>query len=167
MSRIYIGDTNVWIHFQQGGLLDELFQLPFTFCSTQNVMDELIKMDGACLLERGLVVEAIDESEIDRLNALRIAHRNSSIADVSCYLLATITGWPLLTSDGPLRAQALKDGIEVHGALWLLDQLVGHGVIAPASAAAALEDMLSEGARFPKRECDARRVAWSRKKPAE
>jgi hypothetical protein len=46
---------------------------------------------------------------------------NSSLADVSCYQLAKDTSRPLLTGDGQLRRQAIKDGLDVHGALWLLD----------------------------------------------
>lgn len=38
MSRIYISDTNIWIDFNNAGLLNELFQLPLTFCCTEFVL---------------------------------------------------------------------------------------------------------------------------------
>lgn len=69
-------------------------------------------------------------------------------------------GLPLLTGDGQLRKQAAKDGIEVRGALWLLDQLVEHQIIATAHAAAALQAMLDAGARLPPAECEQRMVVW-------
>ncbi len=84
-----------------------------------------------------------------RLFSLKIEHNNSSLADVSCYLLAQQTGRPLLTGDGKLRKQAQKDGLQVHGALWLLDLMVDCQVVGLQQAADALEDMLMRGARLP------------------
>lgn len=96
-----------------------------------------------------------------RLFKLKVAHNNSSVADVSCYLLAQDTGRPLLTGDGRLRKQAMRDGLEVFGALWLLDQLVAHGVVSPAQAGQGLQAMLAHGARLPPAECQLRMDAWS------
>lgn len=59
-----------------------------------------------------------------------------------------------------MRRQAAKDGLEVRGALWLLDQLVAHDIIATAHAAAALQAMLDAGARLPQAECAQRLAAW-------
>lgn len=64
------------------------------------------------------------------------------MADVSYYLLAHTTGRPLLTGDGKLRRQAQKEGIQVRGALWLLDLMTEHHTITSSVAAQALENML-------------------------
>jgi len=82
------------------------------------------------------------------------------LADVSCYLLAQETGRPLLTGDGKLRRQALRDGLQVRGALWLLDLMIEYHVIAPQQAAQALDHMLEHGARLPLSECEARLLHW-------
>ncbi|WP_253207568.1 MULTISPECIES: type II toxin-antitoxin system VapC family toxin [unclassified Pseudomonas] len=121
MSLIYISDTNIWIDFRNAGLLEHMFRLPFTLCCTDFVMHELEDFAHDELLAQGLVVESFDERGVQKLWALKIAHNNSALADVSCYLLAQITGRPLLTGDGKLRRQAIQDGLQVHGALWLLD----------------------------------------------
>lgn len=160
MQRIYISDTNIWIDFGHAGLLDALFALPFTFVSTEFVMGELSQPAPAGLLARGLVVETLDEAAVAQLFGLMAQHHNSSLADVSCYLVAKTQGRPLLTGDGRLRKQAAKDGLEVRGALWLLDQLVDHEIIATAHAAAALQAMLDAGARLPQAECVQRLAAW-------
>ncbi|MGE8148769.1 type II toxin-antitoxin system VapC family toxin [Pseudomonas frederiksbergensis] len=112
------------------------------------------------LLAHGLIVESFDGAGVARLFSLKIEHNNSSLADVSCYLLAQESGRPLLTGDGKLRRQAQRDGLQVHGALWLLDLMVEHGVIPPAHAADALDNMLEHGARLPSGECDARLSNW-------
>jgi len=160
MSRIYISDTNIWIDFNNAGILDELFQLPFSLCCTDFVLAELNGDDQAKLRALGLLVEPMDATSVSKLSALMAAHNNSSLADVSCYQLAQETGRPLLTGDGRLRKQALKDGLEVYGALWLLDCLVEHAVIAPGHAADCLESMLAQNARLPHTECQKRLHLW-------
>ncbi|CAI8924943.1 MULTISPECIES: nucleotide-binding protein [Pseudomonas] len=160
MSLIYISDTNIWIDFRNAGLLEQMFSLPFTLCCTDFVMYELDDFSHDELLDRGLIVESFDEAGVIRLSGLRIEHNNSSLADVSCYLLAQETGRPLLTGDGRLRRQAQRDGLQVHGALWLLDLMVEHQVIDETEAANALAHMLEHGARLPIGECETRLSRW-------
>jgi rRNA-processing protein FCF1 len=159
-QQVYISDTNIWIDFRNAGLLDALFDLPFELCSTDFVLNELEDFDPAALVAQGLVVHALDEAATVRLFDLMDAHNNSSLADVSCYLLAQETGYPLLTGDGRLRKQATQDGIQVYGVLWLLDQLVACEVISGPGAAEGLKAMLGNGARLPQTECQARLRAW-------
>lgn len=161
MSLIYISDTNIWIDFRNAGLLEPLFQLPFDLCSTDFVVAELEDFDLDGLVDHGLIITALSESQIQELGALTREHNNSSLADVSCYLLARQTGHPLLTGDGRLRKRAIRDGLKVHGALWLLDQLVSDEIIDRLRAHQALTTMLAASARLPKTECDARLAAWS------
>ncbi|WP_460119626.1 PIN domain-containing protein [Pseudomonas sp. S2_C03] len=160
MSLIYISDTNIWIDFRNAGLLDQMFSLPFTLCCTDFVLHELEDFCVDELVSHGLLVESFDESGVTRLFGLKMEHNNSSLADVSCYLLAKQTGRPLLTGDGKLRRQAQRDGLKVHGALWLLDLMIEHQAISPTEAADALIDMLERGARLPSGECDTRLSHW-------
>lgn len=160
MTLIYISDTNIWIDFRNAGLLDQMFRLPFTLCCTDFVLHELEDFPHDELLAHGLMVETFDGAGVARLFSLKIEHNNSSLADVSCYLLAQESGRPLLTGDCKLRRQAQRDGLQVHGALWLLDLMVEHGVIPPTQAADALDNMLEHGARLPSSECDARLSHW-------
>lgn len=160
MSLIYISDTNIWIDFRNAGLLKYMFRLPLTFCCTDFVMHELEDFPHDELLAQGLVVESFDEGGVQKLLGLRVEHNNSSLADVSCYLLAQSTGRPLLTGDGKLRRQAIRDGLQVHGALWLLDLMVEHQVLDAIDAATALEHMLADGARLPASECQIRLLGW-------
>lgn len=160
MQCLYISDTNIWIDFGRAGLLDALFALPFTFVSTDFVVGELSHPTPDGLLSRGLVVETLAEDLVAQLFGLMAEHGNSSLADVSCYLVAKTRGVPLLTGDGRLRKQAMKDGVQVHGALWLLDQLVARQLIPAAQAAAALLAMLDAGARLPEAACAQRLAGW-------
>jgi predicted nucleic acid-binding protein len=161
-QQVYISDTNIWIDLRHAGLLETLFDLPFTFCCTDFVVAELEDFDQQALQAQGLLVSTLDSADTQRLFTLMSEHNNSSLADVSCYLLAKDTGHPLLTGDGRLRKQALGDGLTVYGALWLLDQMVAHKVITAAKAAQALEKMLQAGARLPANECQHRITAWKK-----
>jgi len=160
-QQVYISDTNIWIDLRNAGLLDALFDLPFTLCCTDFVLGELEDFDHDHLLAMGLVVETLDEQATAALFPLMQAHNNSSLADLSCYQLAQQTGRPLLTGDGRLRKQAKADGLQVHGVLWLLDQLVAHQVIGPKNAAGHLQSMLDSGARLPAAECQKRLTLWT------
>lgn len=164
-QQVYISDTNIWIDFRNAGLLVSLFDLPFTLCCTDFVLRELEDVDSGKLIEHGLLVQTLDEKATPLLFSLMAAHNNSSLADVSCYLLSKETGFPLLTGDGRLRKQAQKDGLQVHGALWLLDKLVEHRVVAPEMAAAGLQRMLDSGARLPRGDCQSRFLLWNKVPP--
>lgn len=159
--QVYISDTNIWIDLRNAGLLDAMFDLPLTLCCTDFVLSELKDFDHQHLLARGLVVETLDELATAALFPLMQAHNNSSLADLSCYQLAQQTGHALLTGDGRLRKQAKADGLQVHGALWLLDQMVMHQIIEPKNAAASLQSMLDSGAWLPMDDCHKRLTLWN------
>ncbi|WP_231998935.1 PIN domain-containing protein [Pseudomonas cedrina] len=137
-----------------------MFRLPFTLCCTDFVLYELADFPHDELLAQGLLVESFDDAGVQKLLKMKREHGNSSMADVSCYLLAHTTGRPLLTGDGKLRRQAQKDGLQVRGALWLLDLMVEHHTITSSVAAQALENMLWHGARLPGTECSTRLSQW-------
>lgn len=160
MNSVYISDTNIWIDFRNAGLLESLFSLPFKLCCTDFVLAELEDFDVEAMRELGLLVLAIDEVAMGHLGELIAEHNNSSLADVSCYHLAKENNFPLLTGDGQLRKQAMRDGLTVHGALWLLDQLIGEGLISKPQAYGALTFMLKAKARLPKEECEYRLHSW-------
>ena len=160
-QQVYISDTNIWIDLRHAGLLDALFDLPLTLCCTDFVLSELQDFDHARMLERGLVVETLDEQATAALFPLMQAHNNSSLADVSCYQLAKQTGRPLLTGDGRLRKQAMADGLQVHGVLWLLDQMVANQIIERKNAAKGLQSMMNSGARLPEADSQKRLAIWT------
>ena len=159
--QVYISDTNIWIDLRNAGLLDAMFDLPLTLCCTDFVLSELKDFDHQHLLARGLVVETLDELATAALFPLMQAHNNSSLADLSCYRLSQQTGSALLTGDGRLRKQAKADGLQVHGALWLLDQMVMHQIIEPKNAATSLQSMLDSGAWLPMDDCQKRLTLWN------
>jgi predicted nucleic acid-binding protein len=66
----------------------------------------------------------------------------------------------LVTGDAALRHAAEEEGVEVHGTLWLLDNLIVDGLLPSATGAFALERMQKHGSRFPQDECNDRLERW-------
>mgnify|MGYP006290812593 CR=1 FL=1 len=66
----------------------------------------------------------------------------------------------LLTGDAELREMAEAEGIQVHGALWVLDELVHERILVPLRAARALRDILDVGSFLPEEECEMRFRQW-------
>jgi hypothetical protein len=120
MTLIYISDTNIWIDFRNAGLLEQMFSLPFTLCCTDFVLHELEDFPHDELLAHGLIVESFEGPEVARLFGLKIEHSNSSLADVSCYLLAQQTGRPLLTGTANFENRHKRMGFRytVHFGCW-------------------------------------------------
>lgn len=73
----------------------------------------------------------------------------------------------MLTGDQALRKAAESEKtVVVHGALWLLDQMIEHKVLSKKKAATSLQEMLEFGARLPKPACDDRLKRWVGRLPS-
>lgn len=55
----------------------------------------------------------------------------------------------LLTGDGSLREAAEREGVQVHGTIWLLDLMIEHDIIDKQERAASLKHMIESGSRLP------------------
>lgn len=80
--------------------------------------------------------------------------------DLFALTIAKSRGLILLSGDKDLRSAAKKEKVEVHGTIWILDQLVAETIITQSAAAKALEEMLKAGARLPNDECQDRLRRW-------
>lgn len=121
---ILVSDTSVVIDLERAGLLEEMFLLPFEFA----VPDLLFRRElagelGDRLLHLGLRIEELTSVELRRATAVNRQHAQLSVPDTFAFAIAESRGWGLLTGDGTLRALALAEQVDMHGVLWLLDQL--------------------------------------------
>jgi hypothetical protein len=92
---------------------------------------------GDRLLALGLRVEELSPGEVQGAPVLRRADATLSLPDTFAFALAKGRKWTLLTGDAGLRRTAEAHALEVHGSLWVLDQL-------EAEQACSLE-MLAKG----------------------
>jgi rRNA-processing protein FCF1 len=127
--NLVVTDTNVFIDVHDCQLLEELFALSFEIHTTEFVLFELNTPQLAALnpfIEKGqLKVKKFDEFEMRAILELVVARKGvqKRIADRSVLYLADHLRAILLGGDGDLRKEAEARKIEVHGSIWLFEQM--------------------------------------------
>ena len=121
---VLVSDTSVLIDLERGQLLEEVFLLPFELAVPDLLYArELAGPLGDQLAALGLRVEELTPAELSRATTVRRQNANLSTPDTFAFAIAQSRQWTLLTGDGGLRQLALTEGIDIHGVLWLFDQL--------------------------------------------
>lgn len=156
----YILDTSVIIDLYAGGLLDKLPLLPFRLLTADVIVAELQVPDGQELVKQGLAIGELSGAQVLEVHRLVSRYRRVSTNDLFALVLAKSSGATLLTSDRHLAKAAQEQAVTVHGTLWILDEMVRTGLIAPAAAAEGLQQMLLSGSRLPRTECQRRLDEW-------
>lgn len=159
---VLITDTNIWIDLDHGELLELIFHLPYQICAADFAKAEIRSIDVTVLERQGLIFQGLDKTLMAELLSLRQRKTAIAIADLEAFLLAREQGAVLVTGDRNLARLAMDEGLEVHGLLWLMDEMVQIGVLRPLRAAASLSTIIDRGARLPADECDRRIRIWSK-----
>ena len=162
LQSVLVTDSNIWIDLENGGILVEVFQLPYQFFIPDFAIPELIRPRWETLEVLGLRAHELPAEQVVELGQLRQAHRNLSMIDLAALLLAKMLDATLVTGDWRLNELANANGLAVHGILWLLDEMVHFKALTPGQAATALTRMLEFGARLPAVECNNRITGWSK-----
>lgn len=153
-------DANILIDLNQGGVLRHFFGLPIQIVAPAFVLVEMFEPDGKALLELGVKQVDFTSDQLFEATQMNAANTQLSLSDCAAFILAREEKINLLTGDQRLRRRAEKAGIEVHGVLWVLDQIESAGQMAGPALAASLKKMLAEGARLPADECAKRFAQW-------
>ena len=112
------------IDLDRGGLLDQLFGLPYEFCVPDLLYKKELAGDlGERLRALGLNVVELTSDELTRATALRRQIKVLSTPDTFAFSLAETRRWTLLTGDGALRDLCVERGVEMHGVLWVIAEL--------------------------------------------
>ena len=132
--RTIVCDTSCMIDLRKAALLDTVLVLPYTFVMPDMLFEDewlcLSASDKEMLFRCGLEVRELPGPSVTRAAAYFNRHRRLALKDCLALVLAEdIDNSILLTGDGPLRAIAEDNGIEVHGVLWVIDELESHGVV--------------------------------------
>ncbi len=121
---VLVSDTSVIIDLERGELLETVFRLPVEFAVPDLLFHrELAGPLGDQLVALGLRVEELLPGEVQGATAVRRANAALSLPDTFAFALARGRQWTLLTGDAGLRRTAVAHAVEVHGTLWVLDQL--------------------------------------------
>lgn len=138
-------DTNVWIDFYEIGHIDHPFRLNFEyFISRDTFRDEFIKSESMrmSLLSLGLQLAEATEDEFTCAITFQNRYVELSLYDAFALSIAKARGWTLLTGDMPLRKAAIKEGVEVHGTIWVYDQLKAQGKVTEDEYENAINELI-------------------------
>ncbi len=163
--RVAVKDACVLIDLANGELLDAWFQLGIDTFTTDLVIRQ-VKAEHqwkavSAFVEAGLLhVETLTGSQIEQMTDI-LGGSRIGLEDQSALFLAIERKAILLTGDRRLRLQAGIHHVEVRGLLWVLDELVAHGLVPPSLVAVRLRSMRENGARLPNDECEKRFRQWT------
>lgn len=125
--RIIVSDSSCLIDLRKASLLAAFLQLPYEILIPNTLFEEeLLKftVEEKALLLNGLKVIDLPGTNVLRARQVMRSFPHLSIHDAFAFALAEINpGCILLTGDGPLRALGEDQGIEVHGVLWVIDEI--------------------------------------------
>ncbi len=127
--RLFITDANVFFDLMNIEALPEFFGLDFEICTTDFVVDEILRLEQAeqiqnCIRSKQLTVFNFSAEEIEEVVNLKTKRTLRRIADKSVLWKALQLKCKLLTGDKSLRSEAEENGLEVHGSIWVLMMII-------------------------------------------
>lgn len=159
---VCVVDANILIDLHAGGVLQLVFGLPFSLAAPNVLIAELQEPDAEQLLRYGLKSVELSGRDVQKMQRLAALHKSVAVNDLFALILAKTLGATLLTGDRHLRQAAEREGVSIHGTLWLLDEIVRLKMASPWLAAQALRNMLDRDSRLPLGECEKRLKRWNR-----
>lgn len=164
--KILVNDTNIFIDLHSVGLLEEMCRLPYEIHTVDFVVAEIADADQRRIFDElvaqgGIFIDGFTADEvIEIVEEHSSVSGNLSIPDCSVCYFARKHNVPMLTGDRRLRRYAEEQSIEVHGILFIFDELVRHDIISTSMAADRLEELFAINARLPKAEIRDRINRW-------
>lgn len=164
--KIIVNDTNIFIDLHSVGLLNDMCGLPYEIHTVDFVASEIVNEQQHDAFRRlvsdgKIQVNSFSAEEVKEIVAEHSeVAGNLSITDCSVCYYARKHHIPMLTGDRRLRKYAESQSIEVHGTLFLFDEMVRYSILAPETAAAKLNELLRLNVRLPKSEISRRICRW-------
>lgn len=128
MTCVVVNDASCLIDLRKGQLLHVVLRLPYRFIVPLPIRaEELLDFtpqEWRMLEDGGLGTYDLPGEEVAQVLALRRQHSGLSAND--CFALVTTTRHEngiLLTGDALLRKVATARAVQVHGVLWIIDEL--------------------------------------------
>ena len=167
--KIVVNDANILIDLVELKILHWFFKLEFEFHTTIFILDELFVEQKEALLpyiETGsLIVDDITEEDLIEIFKIRNTKPSLSEQDCSAFYKAQKHSAILITSDNTLRKFAQENNVEVHGHLWVFDNLVNNKILMGITAIEKLKELcnvINPKLGLPNGECLKRINLWSK-----
>lgn len=152
MKVVTIHDTNILIDIIELELLVEFFSLNFQFHTTDFVLNEIsetFQKKAIKKFETEFLIKSFEPTELIKLADIQNTYKALSIQDISVMQLADDVKGILCTGDKALKTIAEIRGVEVHGVLWIIEQLVEQEILLKDVAVIKLERLKTVNLRLP------------------
>jgi predicted nucleic acid-binding protein len=147
--RLLISDANIFIDVEDGNLTPVIFQLPFEFAVPDILFELELRQTHSHLLEAGLKVKSLSVDSVKKAESLNFKYPKASMMDHAALALAMQENCPLLTGDRDLRSAAHKENVEVHGTIWIIENLLHQKLLKQKQARKSFDCMKAKGSRLP------------------
>ena len=131
--QIVVSDSSCLIDLRKVSLLEAFVRLPYEILIPNTLFEEeLLKFSPAQKTLLGAVLKIIDLPGEKVLRAQSIVREMPMLSVHDGFAFALAEGCPgciLLTGDSQLRSLANEEGIEVHGVLWIIDEIYKYRVV--------------------------------------
>jgi predicted nucleic acid-binding protein len=147
--RVVINDASCLIDLHKVELVEPMLQLPYSFVVAlpvaHNEVLDFTAEDWTRFSQVGLVLVDLDAAQVGRAMGHRSQYAKLSAEDCFSLVLAQDNHESiLLTGDAVLRTVASGMGCEVHGALWVTDEICRCGVLPDQHVAKCLQTWLDD-----------------------
>ena len=163
--KIFINDANVLIDLVELDLVSEFASLPYELHTTDFVLNEINEEQKIKIFPiteaNKLNVILSDIVDLGKINDLLKLARGLSFEDCSVWYYSKKMNGILVTGDGKLRKTAQKDGIEVRGSIFILDELLKYELISFSIAIEKIRLLYELNNRLPENELDKRIELWN------
>jgi hypothetical protein len=159
--KVAITDVSVLFDLFNVGVLPEFFGLDIEIYTTDFIFNEILQSDEKNEFELfvgygQLKIIAVEEDEQEIISNMVLTYSNRSIADKTALYKALQMNCIILTCDDKLKKEAIKQKLEVHGSIWIIDQLVENDKINTIRAIEVIESLKAKNAWLPVDELDRR-----------
>ncbi|TAK76439.1 MAG: DUF3368 domain-containing protein [Gammaproteobacteria bacterium] len=146
---LIISDASVLIDIECGELTSAMFSLSWQFAVPDTLFDEELSERHGHLSRFGLVSKTMSGDLVAEAYGLHQKYMKPSINDMLALTLAKHEGCQLLTGDKALRDAAKELNVEVHGTIWLVEQMLKDEKITVDVARISFQRMKESGSRLP------------------
>lgn len=146
---LIVSDTSVLIDIEQGELTSAMFSLPWQFAVPDILFASELAERHSHLLQFGLMSKTLNGGLIAEAYLLHQKYRRTSVNDMLALTLAKHEDCPLLTGDRALREAAKELNVELHGTIWLVEQMIESEKITVEVANVGFQRMQEAGSRLP------------------
>lgn len=148
-TLLLVSDANILIDMEEGDLIPAIFQPPYKIAAPDILFELELREQHSHLLQAGLKVKSLTAESIKKTEFLIQQYPRPSMMDHSALALAHQERCPLSTGDKNLRIVAKKEGVEVHGTIWIIEQLLNQKIIQKSRAKVSFDAMKDKDRRLP------------------